>query len=255
MSKLLMLSDGGKIEFTDSGVSIISSTGRRHEFDNSGNKASGNFIPHFDFMGMKEQEIVRMWVYRKKGRTKRQRDFLSDVRIATAMVTDEYYIANLEPSIDSDGRIYYKKGHKVCHNLCGCEWKKKAMEFAPEWKSDLATKQQLLLWYAYRIAMGFWTLSYVCDNSSSAGNYSNSPDNAGCFEVSGAREVGGARDGVGNTIKIVDCGDFGYGVFGGFFACEGKRRPVADFLLVSWNFFGCDTSGVIALNKVPSTFD
>jgi len=49
---------------------------------------------------------------------------------------------------------------------------------------------------AYRLAMGYWTLEYVCDNSSSAGNYRNSSNWKLALEVSGTREVGDFKDGI-----------------------------------------------------------
>ncbi|MBP3284298.1 MAG: hypothetical protein J6M02_02230, partial [Clostridia bacterium] len=114
--------------------------------------------------------------------------------------------------------------------------------------SDLANLYELFLWYAYRIAKGLWTLEYVCDDSSSAGNYWNSPDASHGFEVSGRRKVGGFADGVGNTYKIVSHNE-GFVACGGHFVCTGVDSSAARVNYYDHPYYAyhCIGSGVLVL--------
>ena len=76
--------------------------------------------------------------------------------------------------------------------------------------------------------MGYWDLEFVCEDSSGAGNHSDSKECSGHVDVSGAKIVGGAKDGVGNTRKIVACND-GYVFYGTDWEHSGKQYPVAHF--------------------------
>lgn len=75
--------------------------------------------------------------------------------------------------------------------------------------------------------MGLWTIEYVCDNSSEAGNYRNSPDSIGDVELTGARKVGGFKEGIGNTEEIYQTGS-GFMLVGGTFNTLGYYYPVAN---------------------------
>lgn len=71
---------------------------------------------------------------------------------------------------------------------------------------------------------------------------------------SGAREVGGARDGVGNTCKVVTDGDAGFGLLGGNYSFDGDYYPVAGVSFIDDTDFTYNNgSGVVVLNKVRST--
>lgn len=207
---------------------------------------------HFDFMGKEQREITRQWYCAVKSMTWCQGNFLDLVGKALDLVDKDYFIATMEPSVDENFKIYYQKGDKVARYYSCRQWKWMAKAFAPELESTLATKYQLVLWYAYRIAIGYWTLSYVCDDSSAAGNYWNSPNATHDFEVTGAREVGGANDGVGNTSKIVtDDGEDAFLIFGGDCGVSGQLFPVADIDRVSDSNKGeSSSSGVVVINKV-----
>lgn len=206
---------------------------------------------NFYFMGQEEFTVVKEWLKGRKAATLKQKAFLILVRKAKRVVKKFYCISEIEPSIDKDGKLYYKEGDEVMRELSCIEWRIKACEFAPEYGSDLATKYQLALWYAYRIAKGFWTIEYVCDDSSSAGNYWGSPNAAHAFEVSGAREVGGANDGTGNTCKIVIDKKGTFWKFGGAAWNFGDLQPVAaNYPFISMYDSCYSSSGVVVLNKV-----
>ena len=239
------------IKLDDNGKQILKSGFNRAEY----------VIEHFDFMGQEEQKIAKEWYACRKAKKiwndverRTRKRFFNLLNRAVNEITEEYCIANIEPSIAQNGRIYYREGEKVARGLSCNEWKKKALEFAPECDSDLATQYQLVLWYAYRIAMGYWTVEYVCDDSSSEGNYWNSPNCVHTVEVSGARRVGGARDGVGNTKKIVTDGGVDFILFGGFFGHDGSECPVTDFgRIEDPDHADIFCSGVVVLNKVQTT--
>lgn len=211
---------------------------------------------NFYFMGQEEFAIVKAWLKGRKGESAKQKAFLILVRKAKRVVKKPYCISEIEPSMNDEGKLYYEEGKEVVHELSCIDWRIKACEFAPEYGSDLATKYQLVLWYAYRIAMGFWTIGYVCDDSSSAGNYWDSPNAAHAFEASGARVVGGSKDGTGNTWKIVVDEKGTFWKFGGAPWTFGDLMPVASNAPFPGKYDGCKSgSGVVALNKVPTVFD
>jgi len=251
MKNKIVLSNGVKIKVSKNGVDVIATDGEVLRFDDGGKLlGKGSFTQEeaFDFMGRKERDIAKKWVRKTKGDTNGQAEFIKIVKKAAAKVKKDYYIANIEASIANTGKLYYKKGSVVARGLSVDEWKQKAREFAPECGSKLASKYQLVLWYAYRIAMGFWTIEYVCDDSSSAGNYWTSPNAIHKFEVSGAREVGGARDGVGNTYKIVIDGEAV--LFGGCCGDYGEMCPVASFGRIDNPFDAFNHgAGVVVLKK------
>lgn len=205
------------------------------------------WLEYFDCMGKKERAEVSNWLVTQRAAGKAQTIFLEWVKEALAFVCYDYRIANLEPSLDSDGKLYYEKGKPVCEGLSVEDWQEKAKMFSVQYKSNLANVYELLLWYAYRIAKGKWSIYYVCNDSSSRGNYKNSPGATHCLEVSGSKFVGGARDGVGNTIKIVEHVS-GFFTCGGDYTFSGKKFPVADLLRGHNRKAICDNCvGVIVL--------
>lgn len=194
---------GARFEVTETGMAVISREGERTEFDLNGKMLSEpKWFKHFFKMGAKERKLVKKWYEQQKGVTESQIEFLDYVKEAIDNINYSYFIATLEPSITETGKLYYKKGHPVCHTLSPAEWLRKAEEFAAQYNSRLASAEELILWYAYRAAKGYWTLEEVCcDNS----DEELTPDTE--LESSGARKIGGERDGVKNTFKLVkgDC--------------------------------------------------
>lgn len=248
-----------QIELDNAGATIISGNGEVIRVNCDGKLLPQRVIDkvNFDFMGRTEQRIAKEWYLNRKqkgineDKENNRREFFDILDAAVSKVNKEYYIANVEASIDKNGRIYYKDGEKVAVGLTGEAWKIKATEFAPEYGSDLASNYQYVLWIAYRIAKGFWTVEYVCDDSSSQGNYFNAPGSSHKLETSGARTVGGARNGVGNTCKVVTSAN-GFCWFGGWYSFDGSDCPVGCYTDVRDPKFGVlgFGSGVLVLNRV-----
>lgn len=251
---------GVRVEVEEDKFVVISKSGQKTFFDDCGNLLNdadyieevydGAYSRHFDFMGVNERNLVKRWHSQQKPGTPKQAFFIDTIGEALRLIGYDYCIANLEPSCDDEDRLYYEEGEVVAKDLSGYQWVEMAKAFAPEHKSGLADIYELFLWYAWRIAKGYWTLEYVCDNSSGMGNYCNSPDSSGSFELSGAREVGGRYDGTGNTYKLVLNGNK-FSMCGGYWASAGYCFPVAtvfgDFLpYTSLN----NTCGVVVLRKV-----
>jgi len=163
---------------------------------------------YFFKMGVEEQMMVRGWLGKNHARTEKQLKFIDIIANALSTISYEYAIATIEPSFDSNGEIDFCEGEPVAVGLSNIQWEKAAAKYAPEYKSDLATQEELLLWYAYRIAKGYWSLEYICDEPTWI--YGNDLDFA---SPSADKEIGGFKDGVGNTHKIVKS-DSGYVICG-----------------------------------------
>ena len=206
-----------------------------------------HLIKYFDFIGEEEKKLVKKWYLGQEGVTKEQEKFLNIVEKALAIRYD-FLIANMEPSLSNKGEIYYKEGEKVGRNISCSNWEKKAKNFAPQYQSHLANLRELFLYYAYRIAMGYWTLEYVCDNSSTDGNYWMSPCSSHGIDLSAAKKVGGARDGIGNTYKIVK-NNSGFALCGGSCVNEEAVYCVSDVCNYNITNNVCHYgSGVLVLN-------
>lgn len=156
---------------------------------------------YFFKIGSKEKEIINEWYKNQKGVTGKQRKFLTDLRKALEKVDYDYEIAFIEPSIDKKGNIFYKEGEKIAVGISSVEWEEKAKDFAPQYNSCLATCEEVYLWYAYRVATGYWNLSYVCDDI--VENEDEKTEIKKELKVSAEHVIGGAKDGVDNTMKIV----------------------------------------------------
>lgn len=224
------LADGGKVEVSNFCVKVHSTDGNCVIFNGEGKclgedrGSTPEWMRHFFLMGKAERAKVEEWYENVNPTTKAQRFFLERVKDALDAIDYDYKIATLEPSFDEDGDLCYVAGNKVAEGMDLLSWKKKAKGFYLDsnWHSELATLMEGELFVAYRIAMGYWSIGYVCDNSSSAGNYGV----ARMLEYSGAREVGGFRDGTGNTRKVY-CTKKGFAITGGDCFCSGFSWPVA----------------------------
>ena len=212
-------------------------------------------LRYFFKMGENERAIVKEWreKIQRKGSDK-SKTFLYRVDTALGNVNYDYYIATIEPSIKAR-KLYYEPGNEVATGLTAEQWETKAKNYAPNLGSRLASVDELILWYAYRIAKGYWSLKYVCDDSSAHGNYCNTTKNNGIKirsskNLTGVQNVGGFKDGVGNTYKIVknDTGTFWR--FGGYFQDCGWQYPVAFVEFISPHKVRGGASGVVVLTKV-----
>lgn len=253
MQQILRLANGGKFVMTDEGYKVISNTGEITEFDLSGSlkKTDPGKLKHFVLMGSEEKAKVRAWLTETRPipKTERERKFLSIVIKAFSKIDYAYRISVVEPTIRKDGTLCFFEKAPVCENFTFMEWIKLAKEYAPEYESKLASIYELFLWYAYRIVTGELTLEYVCDDSSSGGNYSDSPTTSDRLEYAGGREWEGTTDGIGNTSKIV-MADSGFAVCGGSYELSGKDFPMADVQVhtVAMKHYRCGiATGVVSV--------
>lgn len=162
---------------------------------------------HFFAMDEEKQMLVRSWYYGTymSGFSEEKRVFLEKVKKALEKVKGLYYIASIEPSIDRTGKLYYKPGDPVATNLRLFDWKEKAENFSRARNSRIASEDELYLWYAYRVAVGYWDLDYLCEQGLQFRS----------LEKSAKQEIGGFADGIFNTARIVlDEEQFWYKVFG-----------------------------------------
>lgn len=195
-----------------------------------------------------DREKVRIWLAKQKGETEREKSFLTRVREAVKAINYDYWIANLEPSV-TNGKIYYAEGNAVGVGFSCNDWAQMAKEYAPERGSRLSNEYELYIWYALRIVNGLWTLDYVANDSSSAGNYRNAPGATRSKERTGARKCGGFCDGQGNSYKIVTR-EGGYALVSGYYNLDGDDYPVADVSYCNGpDGIRYDGSGVLVLTK------
>ena len=209
---------------------------------------TANKLEHFFYMGESEQNLVRKWFVKANPETKAQEKFLDFVNEALMEIDYTYRISAIEPSIAPNGRLYFEKGKPIVSGLKLKTWSQKAKEYAPEFDSRLATLYELYLWYAYRIAKGYWTLQYVCDNSSAFGNYWNSLGALYKVANAGVTLVGGFYDGTGNSYKVVTHEEY-YRMCGGDCFNTGDKHPVGRIVRGrNQEYVHCDT-GVVVLLK------
>ena len=210
--------------------------------------ASCHKTKFFTKITAEDREKVNNWISKQKGKNEREKSFLTRVKEAVKVVDYDYWIANIEPSV-TNGKIYYAEGNAVGIGFSSNQWKQMAKEYVPERGSRLSNEFELYIWYALRIVNGQWTLDYVANDSSAAGNYWNAPGATHSMEKTGARECGGYRDGQGNSDKIVTC-EGGYAQVGGYCYDDGNDYPVAgvryDDLPYVIIYYG---SGVLVLTK------
>ena len=236
MKQIITLDNGTRVEIDGNEVKLIAVNGSTlYETNNVPYVKDKDVpaLPYFFFMGKPEREAVAEWfneVNPKVDKEKEnQREFLDRVEKALKIIDYDYCISTLEPSFDENGNIFYEEGKPVGRGIKLEEWKERANKFYNDkkWHSELAQLEEGDLFKAYRIAMGLWSLEYVCDDSSSAGNYWNAPNSSRDFEVSGARKVGGFKDGIGNTYEIYQT-ESGFALVGGYYSYGGDFYPVAD---------------------------
>ncbi|MCI9063981.1 MAG: hypothetical protein HFJ17_05215 [Clostridia bacterium] len=202
----------------------------------------------------KEREEVSTWIEKQNVETEKEKEFIKIVKEGLKEVKYNYFISTIEPSVNkTTGKLQFKeKEEPVISEYPWGKVEKMCQEYNPERGSRSANLYELFIWYALRIARGLWTLDFVANDSSSGGNYYNTPNAAHKRELAGARECGGFRDGIGNTYKAV-AHKGGLALVGGSCSDNGKNRPVADVGFVSNpNFFQYCGSCVVVLTKLTT---
>ena len=209
--------------------------------------------PFFTKITAEDREKVKKWVARQNGKTDREKAFLKIVKEAVRNVNYDYCIANLEPSVEK-GKIYYAENHDVGVKFSCNQWGQMARDYKPERGSRLCNLHELFIWYALRIVNKLWTLDYVANDSSSAGNYWNAPESSKAMDKTGAKECGGYRDGQGNTYKIVTR-EGGYALVGGYYYLDGDLYPVADVFYYDFpNSILDHGSGILVLTRLATCY-
>lgn len=158
---------------------------------------------YFSHIGKREKYKTVQWYVPIRASTEKQRKFLHYLEQAFEKINYDFWIATIEPSKDEKGKLFFENGGEVAVGMNAPECEIKAKQFAPEYESDLATVYELFLWYGYRLAMGYWNISYVCDDLMEL--YSNLAEKK--LDMSGDKNIGGAKDGIRNTAKIVKIGE------------------------------------------------
>lgn len=120
-------------------------------------------LEYFAIMGKTQRKKVTKWYLNAFGNTKRQRRFINNVGEALNRIDYDYKIAVVPPSLNKNGELFYQKNYEFNSGTTCIACDKKAKKFAPMYESGLATIYELYLWYAYKIAIGNWKISYVCD--------------------------------------------------------------------------------------------
>lgn len=228
MRQVIRLDDGSRLEIDNAFVKHVGA-------DNRVLYTSGEepvpIVPAFFNMTERERQVVVKWLNKVEPLVEKEKDaqkkFLERVKKAIKVVDYSYCIAIFEPACDEYGNIFYKQGEKVACNRTYGEWEESASKFYADgkWHSRLAILEEGDLFKAYRIAMGYWSLECVCENSSSVGNYRNSPEPSFVCDPIGAKEAGGFYDGAGNTIQVYKT-PFGFACVGGMYRDYGSEVPI-----------------------------
>lgn len=256
---ILYEKNGMKIEEIEDGIKITSVEGTIIKLDKQGELIE-QIIPECDYffrMDMMARQIIVPWLIYVKPKTKAQEEFVEIIRdmLSDSTKNYDYKIARIEPSVRGISDITYEEDSDVYTAPLAAYWEEKARNFVPG-HSRLATLEELYLFYAYRIAMGYWTIEYVCDDSSSDGNYDDSPVSSKKKDKSGAKEVGGFNDGIGNTIKLV-MKDEVPTLVGGSYEMSGKTHSVARIISTEeyemfnrhYGRYADEVSGVVVISK------
>lgn len=117
-------------------------------------------------MGAEERKVIKRWLYKAKPETKNQETFLRRVQIALDEVQYDFFISNIEPSLNENGDIFFKEGTKIITDINCHEWKACAERFYKdsEWHSELADLREGDLLKAYKIATGYWSLYNISES-------------------------------------------------------------------------------------------
>lgn len=211
MKQVTTFSNGVKFEATDKGFSLIAKTGEVTNFDKEGRIIKSEKVDlmeiaknngYFFHMGAYEREVVSNWLDSVTSDVITRREFIWNVKEAFDYISYDYNISAVEPSIVG-GRLEFNEGKNVLRGITVAEWEELAKNYNPEKSSRLADIHELLLWYAYRVAIGAWDIAYVCDTKSFYEEELEMALALSQIQKTGAKIVGGFADGTDNTSKIV----------------------------------------------------
>ena len=127
-------------------------------------------ISCFRYMGVEERNVIKNWLYHEKSqnhaRTQNQKIFIDRVRIALNEVWYDFFIADVAPSLNENGDIFYRKGSRIVTDINCIEWNESANRFfeSEEWYSELANLYEGDLLKAYKIATNYWSLTNISES-------------------------------------------------------------------------------------------
>lgn len=159
--------------------------------------------------------------------TKKQEEFKQMVVEAIKSGLSDFKAQTIDPSVDENGKIYYKPGSKPGIGYSPNWWHKNAIKVVPG-KSRQGTTVERIVFLAVLIKSGLATLEQICDHSEEIGHYRDSEDAKYDFEETGSRPVGEFYD-LGNTCKITENKeDGGFSFVGGDYYNFGSNYPLAN---------------------------
>ena len=111
-----------------------------------------------------EREFAKQWIASFTPQTVSQVDFVRVVKRATMNIDFDFKIAMYDPSVDSEGKIFYEQDSNFTPFSVD-RWvaKVKAFYRSGYWYSDVATIEELFLYYTLLIASDMFTVSELCD--------------------------------------------------------------------------------------------
>lgn len=127
-------------------------------------------ISCFRYIGAEERDVIKNWLYWELSKiqehTQNQKCFLERVQLALNEVWYDFFIADVAPSLNENGDIFYRRGSKTVTDINCVEWNESANRFFEneEWYSKLASLYEGDLLKAYKIATDYWSLSNISEN-------------------------------------------------------------------------------------------
>ncbi len=203
-------------------------------------KVDDKKFDYFLYIGEDEVSEAEKWVnQQKKGyiKNKTERDFLQSARKAIREFHEgslEPFWINIvdpgrkEPELDDDTEeIQFKPGNPEFVGLSANQWESAYEKFAPERNSQVATKKQVFLYFAFLGSRGL-SIDEITIDSSGIGNYGDNQNASRKLEYTGEREILGVYNGFGNVRMI--CWDDEkqcYLELGGYWFEGGEFNPIA----------------------------
>ena len=194
------------------------------------------------FFLMNEERIIEVmrWIEEAVPRNSCEKRFCKVVNDALDWYSTPFAISTIEPSImtidsiskvDSldNKRIYLSPNNPITTGLTFSDWQYLCREFLPIYTSMMANTFEITLFYAYRIAMGYWSLSLV-GGTGHMGNYKLSLSRSDKLELSASQQVGGFRDGIGNTYVITQDLNGNPRSMGGCYNSYNSERPIGEIM-------------------------
>jgi len=141
----------------------------------------------------------------------------------------DFYVPKMDPSLDKNGNICYKKGERPAVGKPSIWWEKESKKVAPEYNSKIGNENQYIAFIGMLVKNGIITWEQAAEESKDVGHYCDSEDAKHCLEETGSRPIDKFFD-LGNTCKIVksEVRKFGYALAGGHFEINSSEYPLVD---------------------------